>query len=302
MAFGIGGATSVRRSLGQYRLTATYAKETAAGLILALTIYYMVRFPHLLGSADETDTELWLLKVGVPWAICSLGLPLVVPRLWAAVKAGLNDGAVQWMLTAVAAVSSYAVFTGAQWGADYLIQGVVQTRPDQLPGAQRLLTAIFAVYGWTCVFYVVATLALFLVPIVEMRATGKRLVGLTSAFTMLFALFYIPLTAVETIRRAMPSGFNLQESLILSASFMPNRVVEGTLRTGTGEIAQQTRLACRNLAPETYVAFVHPDEVVPDKVLAAEPRSDEIPDGAPAYSYRLAACENSNSPDKVDRN
>ena len=80
---------------------------------------------------------------------------------------------------------------------------------------------------------------------------------------------------------------------------MPDRVVEGVLHSEAAGFIQQTRLACRNLPPEVYVAFVHPDEVMPDKVVVAQPKSGEIVAGTPAYSYRLSACENSMNPDGI---
>ena len=99
-------------------------------------------------------------------------------------------------------------------------------------------------------------------------------------------------------RRARTGSF--EEYLLLGTSFIPNRVVEGVLRSETGELIQQTRLACRNLPSNVYVAFVHPDEVVPDKAIVAELRSGRIAKGAPNFNYRLSACENSLNPDGIE--
>lgn len=130
---------------------------------------------------------------------------------------------------------------------------------------------------------------------------------MTAALPVLIALLIILPNALFTYQQALSTDKHeryvrqgsVLENLILWTSFMPNRVVEGTLRSKTGEIVQQAHLACRNLPPEIYVAFVHPDEVAPDKVVVAEPRSGEIAEGGLAYSYRLSACENSINPDGV---
>ncbi len=92
---------------------------------------------------------------------------------------------------------------------------------------------------------------------------------------------------------------NLLEWIVLYGSFMPNEVAESVERDETGALISRGRLACRNLPAEAYVAFAHPDEAVPDKVIVAERKAAPIPEGAPAYRYRLAECENSINPDNV---
>lgn len=304
---GVGIARGVKTGLSHPLFPEHYSKRGIAGFIWMLFILCILHGAYPLVRADENDLKWWLLTVSVPWAVCILGLPMVLPRLWIAVKVGLNDGATQWLFTVVAAILSYGVFAISQWNADRLIQELIQTYPAQFPGAQRILTAIFAVYGWVSVLYLVAIVAMFLLPVVKTRATGKPLLTITATVPVIVALFYIPLTVVITFIKTAPTdeqgrrngSISVIESLVLGASFMPNRVVEGVLRSKTGELIQQARLACRNLSPEAYVAFVHPDEVVPDKAVVAEPRREELAMGVPTYSYRLSVCENSNNPDNV---
>ncbi len=307
MVFGICAAWGVRQGIRQFSFGATYSEEILGGLIWILALFYFFRQPSLVLATAEKDLESWLLAVGISWAICVLGVPMVLPRLWAAVLTRLRDGAAQWFFTIIAAILGYGVFIVAQWSADSTIQGIVQTHSDQLPGAQRALTAVFATYWWIGVFYVIAGLATLITPMVKLKSNGRPVLSTTSAVPVLFAVFIIPPNALNTFQKIVLSNEHgrrttsgsLEENLIIWTSFMPNRVVESVLRRGPEEFVQQTRLACRNLSPEVYVAFVHPDEVMPDKVIVAEPKIGEIVEGAPAYSYRLSACENTNNPDGI---
>lgn len=143
----------------------------------------------------------------------------------------------------------------------------------------------------------------FLFPMLKLRSPINSIVSLTA----FFALLFVPLSAISAFEKALPTDErgqhvgldNLVEYIILKTSFIPNRVAEGASWDEMGQLVQQTRLACRNLPSEAYVAFVHPDEVVPDKVVAAEPRGGGRAVRAPTYSYRLSTCENSNNPNDV---
>lgn len=290
----IGIARGIKSSLNQLPFGMVHSDKITRGLIWVLAFSYLYLAPSFFSAAIEKDLKSWMFTVVVPWAICVLGLPMVLPRLWAVMLTRLKDGASQWLLTVVAAIMGYWVFTIAQWHADNVIQSIVQTHPDQLPGAQRALTAIGAAYGWTAMLYVVALLT---APVLSM----------TEALPVLFALLFLPLSAFNVFQKVTSFDEHgsrllrgsLRENLIIWTSFIPNRAVEGVLRSETENSVQEAHLACRNLAPEVYVAFVHPDEVVPDKVVVAEPKSGEIAGGAPAYRYRLSVCENSNNPDGI---
>ena len=151
-------ALAARWSLDQFPLTTKYKEEIVGGIVWILTIYYFHKLPNLILATTEKDLDSWELAVGLPWTICALGLPTVLPRIWAAVLSRLRDSAFQWLFTVIAAILSYIIFTMAQWFADYTIQNIMQTHPDQFPGAQRMLTTIGAVWGWIAMFYFIATL------------------------------------------------------------------------------------------------------------------------------------------------
>ena len=304
---GVGIARGIRSSLSQLPFGMAYSDRIIRSLIWILALSYLYLTPFLLSAAIEKNLKSWMFAAIVPWAVCVLGLPMVLPRLWAAMLTRLRDGASQWLFTVVAAIMGYWVFIAAQWHADSVIQSIMQTHPDQLPGAQRALTAIGAAYGWIAMLYVIAVLTTFVTTSVKLQSSGRPVLGMTEALSVLFALLIIPPNAFDTFQKVTPFDKHgsrlirgsLAENLIIWTSFMPNRVVDGVLRSEAEGFIQQTRLACRNLAPEAYVAFIHPDEMMPDKVVVAEPKGGEIAEGAPVYSYRLSACENSNNPDGI---
>ena len=160
--FGWSVARGARSGLSQSPFSTAHSEAITIGLIWTLSIFYLVNLTrepvHFI--MIKRDIKLWVLTVGVPWAICTLGLPMVLPHIWIAILASLRDSATQWLLTIVAAILSYGVFTISQSYADVLIQSVVQAHPDQFPGAQRALTFIGAIYGWIFVFYIVIFLSL----------------------------------------------------------------------------------------------------------------------------------------------
>lgn len=280
-----------------------HSRILLSGIIWVLTILYLSNSPNLLPGNDASDLGQWLLTVSVPWTICALGVPMVLPQLWAAIKAGFNEGAIQWFVTIIVATSSYFVFVLSQSFADSVIQNYAQTHPDQFPGAQRVLTAVFAFNLWIVTLFVILFSFFAFIPIITFRSPMSSITSLTA----FFALIFIPLTAISAFKEAIPTDEkgqrigldNLVEYIILKTSFIPNKIVEGVSWDEMGQLVQQTRLACRNLPPEAYVAFVHPDEVVPDKVVAAEPRGRDLAVRAPTYNYRLSTCDNSNNPDDV---
>ena len=307
MFIGIFVAWSVNRGLKEYPFGIQYREEIVAGLTWALTVFYYFHLPYSPLATTGADANSGDLAVGIPWAICFLGFPIVLLPILATLLDKLDDGAFQWLFTVMTAILSYIVFTIAQLAADYVIQRNMQTHPDQFPGAQRMLTAFFAVCGWIGMLYTITLFITLITPIIKTQSIVRSLWSLAVVLPLVFALLNVLTTSLFTYQKATLTDEHghhakqalLLESLILWTSFMPNQVLEGAVQNEAGGTVQQTHLACRNLPPEIYIAFVHPDEVVPDKVVVAEPKSGEIAEGAFTYSYRLSACENSINPNGI---
>jgi hypothetical protein len=88
-----------------------------------------------------------------------------------------------------------------------------------------------------------------------LRASGNPFLISCTALPVLFTLLMIPTITTSAIPRALPTDapghrMGLEEAPILAASFTPNRLVEGVLRSETGGFVQQARLACRKLPAE----------------------------------------------------
>ena len=304
---GIGVGWGIRQTLNQIPFGNAYKREIVSGLIRVLFLFYYLRQPFFFLATIQKDPQPWELATGISWTICALGLPMVLPQIWRVVLDRLRDSASQWLLTVVAAILSYIIFTLAQWFADYTVQNIMQTYPAQFPGAQRMLTTIGAVYGWIFMLYLLAMLATIATPVVTMWSTSNLVLRLTAPLPVLVALLIVVPGLVSISQAAMSTDKDgrharqgsVVEDLILWTSFMPNQVGDGVLRNGKGEFVQQNHLACRNLPPEFYVAFVHPDEVGPDKVFVAEPKSGGFVERDLAYNYRVSACENSINPSGI---
>lgn len=308
---GLGFASGIKRGLSHIPLTRPLKDLIILLIIWFSFLFYFVRLPSLTidpPNLDNSEAGLWLVYVGLPWLMCGLGFPLLVSRIWAAVLASLRDSAIQWILTILAAILSFVAFTIAQGVADFIIHGLIQTHPNQLPVAQRALTLIVAIYFWIGVFYIISIIALFWVPVAETRLSKKPIFGVSAALPIIAAIYFVPLSTALAFRHAEGGDTQadrvrrstLEEDLVLWTSFMPNHSSKGTRRGDDGNFVPSSRLACNNLPDNVFVAFVHPDEVIPDKVIVAEPRNGDIVDRAQAFNYRLARCENSNNPHKVN--
>ncbi len=308
---GVGAASGVKRGLSHFPISEGFRSGVISAVIWVAFLFYLFQMSSFVAGApslERGDVELWFMCVGLPWLICWLGFPLFVSRAWLALLTALRDSAVQWLLTVLAAILSYAAFSIAQAVADFFIQALIQTHPNQLPSAQRALTAVGAIFIWVFLFYIAVMIVLFWVPVAEMRVTKRPIFGLTAALPILAAIFFVPLSTAIAFREAGAGDAevvqaprpSLDEGLVIWTSFIPNQLVEGAAHDDNGNMVIRTRLVCDNLPDNVRVAFVHPDEPVPNKVIIAEPRTGDIRGGAPAFNYRLARCENSNNPDGIE--
>jgi hypothetical protein len=278
-----------------------YMDRIVAGLtwVLILTYLWIIIFRHppVTEVAEGEQGILWPVALSI--AVCVLGLPLLIPALIRNIAKVLESGAAQWVVSVFIAIMTYVTFTIAQGVADMLIRVMLQTNPEQFPGAQRALTAWYAVFCWLTVLYLGAILSPFVARVIRVPTAG--------VFAGIFALYvvvpygaFVLVTVGSANEQARRPGLeDIQELLILGSSFTPNFLVMQVVPDDSGYAEQHGKRVCLNLPDEVWVSPASPDEVIPDKVVVAEWRERAQGDRGPRYRYRLTTCENSNNPDTM---
>jgi hypothetical protein len=295
-------ASVSRKLIGTF--LASLNKPGYTETVTALATWVLIGIYVKIGIIDyrpltEVSEGHLIWPVAVSVAICVLGLPLLIPRVIRNTAAALRDGGVQWIVGLLIATATYCAFTFAQGLADFMIRGMVQTNPDQLPSAQRALTAWYAMFGWITILYLASMVSLF--------AARARCLPVAGAVAGLIALYIVVPNGVLALATAIPSDEqtrrpgleDIGETLILWSSFVPNFLVEQVVQDGSGQVEQRGKRFCSNLPDDVWVSPASPDEVIPDKVIVAEWRERTQGDRGQRYRYRLTACENSNNPEAV---
>ena len=179
--------------------------------VWVLLIIY-VRFALTIPPIWDMATSLWMTTLS--YVICAIGLPLFVPQMSKTIRARLADPASQWLLTVCLAALTYSVLVFAQMLADIGIRYLLQTNPEQFPGAQRVVTAVSAFAIWfLCVYLILFVLTVF-------GGIAGKFSQVTGAIVGFFVLtIMLPTFLGKVALYPLPLVF---EELVVRSSFVTN--------------------------------------------------------------------------------
>jgi hypothetical protein len=283
--------------------------------VLIFTFWYLAYFYESNSYIDYPGEEWFLLKRLIAVAICVFGLPLILPDVLIMISKQLNDSGKQWLISILTAVFTYFIITFSQFVSDYAIRTIIQTNPDQFPGAQRALTAIFSLSLWFSILIIISLFFLMHFNFNHSKSNPLKSIpfkSITGTITgLFFILFVIPdiiylSSASSTFpddKQEIRSEFSipiLVEQILIWSSFTKNSLPKEFFMDKNGIRISDDKKFCINIPADSYVSPVSPDEVIPNKVVVAEFKQQNIANSGLGFTYRLASCENSNNPDRVE--
>ena len=266
----------------------SYSEAAMIVTVWVLLIIY-VRFALTIPPIWDMATSLWMTTLS--YVICAIGLPLFVPQMSKTIRARLADPASQWLLTVCLAALTYSVLVFAQMLADIGIRYLLQTNPEQFPGAQRVVTAVSAFAIWfLCVYLILFVLTVF-------GGIAGKFSQVTGAIVGFFVLtIMLPTFLGKVALYPLPLVF---EELVVRSSFVTNVMALSAKRGANDEFIPTSRPICANQPNDSLIAFPSHDEVAPGVVMIAEPRIEASQDRGFRYRYRTVISENTNDPQNL---